>query len=175
MLKDCANLRDLDLSGNRLDYVGLKLSSATPRLVRLNLSRNAIGEIERDVFEDLPKLHTLDLSHNQLTDDAFLWSLMNLSVLNMSQNGFRKINASLLESLTLAELYDNPWDCRFLVQELAHHSSSVIYGKNYLVEDTGRILTATGIECTDERGKHRDIVVVEPPAKPSPDEMVSRF
>uniref|UniRef100_A0A1S4GYP2 Uncharacterized protein n=2 Tax=Anopheles gambiae TaxID=7165 RepID=A0A1S4GYP2_ANOGA len=171
VLKDCANLRDLDLSGNRLDYVGLKLSSATPRLVRLNLSRNAIGEIERDVFEDLPKLHTLDLAHNQLTDDAFLWSLMNLSVLNMSQNGFRKINASLLESLTLAELYDNPWDCRFLVQELAHHSSSVIYGKNYLVEDTGRILTATGIECTDERGKHRDIVVVEPPAKPSPDEM----
>uniref|UniRef100_A0A182NTC3 Uncharacterized protein n=1 Tax=Anopheles dirus TaxID=7168 RepID=A0A182NTC3_9DIPT len=171
VLKDCANLRDLDLSGNRLGYVGLKLSIATPRLARLNLSGNAIGEIERDTFEDLPKLHTLDLARNQLTDDGFLSPLMNLSVLNMSQNGFRKINASLLESLTLVELYDNPWECRFLVQELVHHSKSVIYGKNYLVEDTGRILTATGIECTDERGKHRDIVVVEPPAKPSDSEL----
>uniref|UniRef100_A0A182MCS2 Uncharacterized protein n=1 Tax=Anopheles culicifacies TaxID=139723 RepID=A0A182MCS2_9DIPT len=171
VLKDCANLRDLDLSGNKLVYVGLKLSSSTPRLTRFNLSSNAIAEIERDTFEDLPKLNTLDLAHNQLTDDTFLWPLMNLSVLNMSQNGFRRINASLLESLTLAELYENPWDCRFLVQELVHHSSNVIYGKNYIVDDTDRILTATGIECIDERGKHRDIVVVEPPQKPSDSEL----
>uniref|UniRef100_A0A182QY87 Uncharacterized protein n=1 Tax=Anopheles farauti TaxID=69004 RepID=A0A182QY87_9DIPT len=170
VLKDCANLRELDLAGNRLEYVGLRLSIATPRLARLNLSSNAIAEIEPDTFEDLPKLHTLDLAQNKLTDDGFLWPLMNLSVLNMTRNGFRKVNASLLESLTLVELTDNPWECRFLVQELVHHSKSVIYGKNYLVEDTGHILTATGIECTDERGKHRDIVVVEPPAKPSDSE-----
>ncbi|XP_050077311.1 insulin-like growth factor-binding protein complex acid labile subunit isoform X2 [Anopheles maculipalpis] len=174
VLKDASNLRDLDISANKLDYISLKLSIATPRLIRLNLSSNAISEIERDAFEDLPKLHTLDLAHNQLTDDAFLWPLMNLSVLNMSQNGFRRINASLLESLAVAELYDNPWDCRFLIQELVHHSSNVIYGKNYLVEDMGRILTANGIECTDERGKHRDIVVVEPPAKPSESELEYR-
>ncbi|XP_058057854.1 insulin-like growth factor-binding protein complex acid labile subunit [Anopheles bellator] len=170
VLKDFTNLHELNLAANKLDYVGLKLFAFTPRLARLNLSRNAISEIERDVFEDLPKLHTLDLAGNQLTDDSFLWPLMNLSVLNMSHNGFRRINASLLESLTHAELYGNPWDCRFLVQELIHHGRNVVYGKNYVVENLANIITATGIECTDERGKPRDIVVVEPLAKPSDNE-----
>uniref|UniRef100_A0AAG5DR44 Uncharacterized protein n=1 Tax=Anopheles atroparvus TaxID=41427 RepID=A0AAG5DR44_ANOAO len=171
MLKDFGNLRDLDLSSNVFDYVGLKLFSETPRLVRLNLSGNSINEIDRDVFEDLTKLHTLDLAHNQLADDGFLWPLMNLSVLNMSHNALHKINTSLLESLALVELYGNPWDCRFLVHELVpHHARNVVYGKDYIVEDPGQILSATGIECTDERGKHRDIVVVEPPPKPSDSE-----
>lgn len=175
VLRDFGNLRDLDLSGNALDYVGMKLFGATGRLVRLNLSGNAISDIDRDVFEDLPRLHTLDLAHNRLADDTFLWALIpNLSVLNMSGNAFHRINASLLESLALVELYGNPWDCRFLVQELmpSHRAHrNVVYGRDYVVEDTVSILTATGIECTDERGRQRDIVVVEPPPKPVDSEM----
>ncbi|ETN67094.1 leucine-rich transmembrane protein [Anopheles darlingi] len=166
VLRDFANLHELNLATNALQYVGLKLFATTPRLAHLNLSGNAINDIDRDVFEELPKLHTLDLAGNRLTEDSFLWPLMNLGVLNMSRNGFQRVNASLFESVAYVELHGNPWDCRFLVQELAHPNRNVVYGRNYAVDDPIHIIQATGIECTDERGRHRDIVVVEPPVKP---------
>ncbi|XP_001859229.2 chaoptin isoform X1 [Culex quinquefasciatus] len=165
MFKDFSALRLLDLSANRLTYVENKLFEYSPRMEYLNLSRNAIAEIEHNIFEDFRKLRILDLSHNRLVEDAFLWPIINLHKLNMSHNSFARINTSLLEGIEQVDLFHNPWSCQFLVLELMKQTKNVRYGKNYVVQTKDNILNTQGIECTDERGKLRDIVVVETPAK----------
>ncbi|XP_065092163.1 insulin-like growth factor-binding protein complex acid labile subunit isoform X2 [Ochlerotatus camptorhynchus] len=165
IFKDFSLVRVLDLSGNRLVYIENKLFEYSPRLETLNLSRNAIAEIEPNIFEDSKKLYSLDLSHNQLMEDAFLWPIVNLKHLNMSFNMFHRLNTSLLESLGHVKLHRNPWSCQFLILELLKQSKNVEYGKDYVVTSKESILNTQGIECTDERGKQRDIVIVESAAK----------
>nr|XP_029732567.1 leucine-rich repeat-containing protein 15-like [Aedes albopictus] len=175
IFKDFSAVRILDLSGNRLAYIDNKLFEYSPRLELLNLSRNTISEIEPNIFEDARKLLTLDLSHNQLSEDAFLWPIVSLSHLNMSDNQFQRLNASVLESFGQVRLNRNPWSCQFLILELMKHSKNVEYGKNYVVESTDSILNTQGIECTDERGKLRDIVVVQSMVKPEYSSEYHRF
>lgn len=95
-----------------------------------------------------------------------MWPIVSLSHLNMSDNQFQRLNASVLESFGQVRLNRNPWSCQFLILELMKHSKNVEYGKNYVVESTDSILNTQGIECTDERGKLRDIVVVQSMVKP---------
>ncbi|XP_055596813.1 protein artichoke [Uranotaenia lowii] len=161
IFKDFSALRVLDLSGNRLPYIDNKLFEYCSRMEILNLSRNEINEIEPTIFEDTGKLAILDLSHNSLKEDAFLLPVINLQHLNMSYNQFARLNTSLLESIQQVDLYHNPWGCHFLILELMRQNKNVRYGKNYVVHSTESILNTLGIECIDERGKTRDIVVVE--------------
>lgn len=165
IFKDFATLRSLDLSANKLTYVENKQFEYCARVESLNLSRNAIAEIDAEIFEDFRRLHVLDLSHNRLAEDAFLWPIVNLHHLNLSYNEFRRLNASLLQGIEQVELYHNPWSCQFLVLELMKQSKNVRYGKNYVVHSRDSILNTQGLECTDERGKLRDIVVVETASK----------
>lgn len=169
IFKDFSAIRTLDLSANRLPYVENKLFEYTPRVELLNLSRNAIAEIEPNMFADTGHLLLLDLAHNQLKDDAFLAPIVYLHSLNLSHNQFERLNVTLLGNVELVELYDNPWSCQFLILELMKQSKAVRYAKNYVVHSRDSILNTKGIECTDERGKVRDIVVVESAARPDYD------
>lgn len=161
MFKDFSAVRVLGLAGNRLTYIENKLFEYSPRMERLNLSHNAIADIEPNIFEDSRKMHSLDLSHNLLIEDAFLLPIIDLLHLNMSHNKFQRLNTSLLTGIEQVLLYHNPWSCQFLVLELMKQSPNVRYGKNYVVQSRDSILNTEGIECIDERGKMRDIVVVE--------------
>lgn len=161
IFKDFSLVRILDLSANRLAYIDNKLFEYSSRLEVLNLSGNALSDIEPNIFEDSKRLRTLDLSHNQLSLDAFLWPVTNLDHLNMSHNQFQQLNVSTLQGLGHVRLNGNPWTCQFLILELMKHSKNVEYGKNYAVVSADSIMNTQGIECMDERGKPRDIIVVE--------------
>ncbi|XP_058821292.1 carboxypeptidase N subunit 2-like isoform X2 [Topomyia yanbarensis] len=166
MFKDFSAVQVLVLAGNQLTYVENKLFEYTPHIEILNLSSNAIADIEPNIFEDVNRLHSLDLSHNQLAEDAFLGPISNLQCLNLSHNLFQRMNVSQLATVEHVELYENPWKCQFLILELMKLNRNVHYAKNYEVHSTDSILNTRGIECTDERGKLRDIVLVENAASP---------
>lgn len=81
-------LRNLDLSNNRLMEFQTKMYSALPELSRLNLSFNEISSVEKTGIFSLT-LHSLDLSHNNITSFDYLLLLEHipkLSFFNLEQN-----------------------------------------------------------------------------------------
>lgn len=73
----------------------------------LNVSYNHITSIPRKTFPKLYELHTIDLSHNNLSDifNSVLQTLFSLRFLNLSHNNLETIKPSTFGALpTLLEL-----------------------------------------------------------------------
>lgn len=103
------NVQALDLSDNVIslltsfEFANIGLT----RLKYLNLSKNAISEIELNAFDGLADLMVLDLSRNRLDDISaeVLEKNKNLRILRLSKNNFKshipKLRSSSLTELSL--------------------------------------------------------------------------
>ncbi|CAD1480351.1 unnamed protein product [Heterotrigona itama] len=103
------NVQALDLSDNVISVLtSFELANiGFTRLKYLNLSKNAISEIDLNAFDELTDLMVLDLSRNRLDDisaEVFERN-KNLRILRLSKNNFKshipKLRSSSLMELSL--------------------------------------------------------------------------
>ena len=80
---DLLSLTHLDMSENKLTHID---SFRLERLEELNLSQNSITTFGKDIF--LPRLVSLDISHNKLTiiDKKFCINFKNVSKMRVNNN-----------------------------------------------------------------------------------------
>lgn len=99
------NLRELDLSSNRLRYINKGLFNKFSNLRKLILSKNEIIGIFEESFNGLSKLESLDLSENNLTSLANVFTpLKNLQHLNLSRNKIELIHQNYFNNWLLQHL-----------------------------------------------------------------------
>jgi len=111
---DLKTLKTLDLSHNQLDANGLpelalygifnssEYYYPLP-VMYLSLSHNNLHSIDKDLFDHLPYLQTLDLSYNPLTvlgsTSQAISSLRNLQVLDLANTQLKNIPEGMLHDL----------------------------------------------------------------------------
>lgn len=108
-LRECTNLRHLDLSGNQLTGFPHWLGHLS-NLQTLNLSDNQLRTAETSLFH-LRALRVLHLSQNKLSTLDGEWSLLpHLQRLHLDRNNLRKLPDNLgdLVSLTHLDVSKNP-------------------------------------------------------------------
>lgn len=129
----------------------------------INLSHNAIDKIENNVFSEMSFIQTIDLSYNKLSSDSFLDGITELKTLIMSYNRFEYLNLSKLYGVDEVDVIGNPWNCTWLVAELFHPSSNdgVRLGKNFSIATEEQFATIPGIDCVDQNGNNRSIVIMQ--------------
>ncbi|XP_011301731.1 chaoptin [Fopius arisanus] len=87
-------LKEVDLSYNSMPVLTYDITIGTKKVGYMNLSHNNINEIRRHVIGNMTAVHTLDLSHNDLTDifekDVFT-PPENLTNLYLGNNHFTSL------------------------------------------------------------------------------------
>jgi Leucine-rich repeat (LRR) protein len=106
------SLIHLDLAGNKINTIVNVTFSYIPKLETLLLSNNSVTNLDRTVFADLKVLHSLDLSLNYLSyilDGTFDWN-EKLEFLSLSHNRIEiisKFTFKMLRNLKHLDLSDN--------------------------------------------------------------------
>ncbi|XP_075971733.1 uncharacterized protein LOC142973671 [Anticarsia gemmatalis] len=99
------NLREIDLSSNKLQYITKGLFNNFVNLRKLILSRNNIVSIFEESFTGLSKLESLDLSENNLSILTNVFTpLKNLQHLNLSRNNLEFIHENYFNNWLLQHL-----------------------------------------------------------------------
>ena len=161
MFVDFTNLKHLDFANNLITILPNKIFESMQLLELINFSNNTLEQIETHVFEELKKLTILDLSYNNLSLDNFMWPIINLKYLNLTYNAYKHINVSVLENI-VADLYGNPFDCEFLVEEINFSiSRNIHFGKDYKIKSKGDFIKLPGIQCYEANTdvEHKIIVL----------------
>lgn len=127
----------------------------------INLSHNAIDGIETNVFSEMISIQTIDLSYNKLSNDSFLDGITELKTLIMAHNQFKYLNLSQLVDVDEVVLIGNPWNCTWLVVEMMRCSNGIRFGNDFTIDMEEQVLTVPGIDCVDESGNNRSIVMVQ--------------
>lgn len=91
-------LKYIDLSNNRIASVTDQTFKPMAILVSIELNNNEIMSIGDLEFSGM-KLKLLDLSSNRLSSDNFLWSSVEIENLNLTNNAYKKLNATLLDNI----------------------------------------------------------------------------
>lgn len=155
------NLKLFDASSNKLTYLFDGSLEYLSTVEHINLSHNAIDGIETNVFSEMTSIQTIDLSYNKLSNDSFLDEITELKTLIMSYNQFEYLNLSKLVDVDEVDLIGNPWNCTWLVVEMMHCSNGVRFGKNFSIAMEEQVLTVPGIDCIDQSGNNRSIVMLQ--------------
>lgn len=163
-IEDLLQLKHFDISSNNLTSIPNDLFEFIKKIEYFNVSRNQLDDIGHNTFKDMIRLTSLDLSFNHLSNDGFLWPITSLKYLNLSNNDYNRINVSILSNLIYAEMFDNSFDCQWLVHELAHTSTegTIKFGRNYVVPHRKGVLKVPGIQCNDVDGTKRNIILLDP-------------
>ncbi|ODV60459.1 leucine-rich repeat domain-containing protein [Ascoidea rubescens DSM 1968] len=107
--KNMANLKILDLSGNRIEKNNIKQIENLDQMVNLswlNLSCNEIEIIEN--LDQMKKLKRLNLSNNKIRKIENLVQMLNLTWLDLSSNNITKIeNLNHIENLKIFSLSES--------------------------------------------------------------------
>ncbi|CAK1545834.1 unnamed protein product [Leptosia nina] len=99
------NLREMNLSSNKLHYINKDLFRNYTNLRVLILSKNNIYKISSDSFVGLNKLENLDLSENNLSKlENIFTPLKNLQHLNLSRNNIEFILENYFNNWLLQHL-----------------------------------------------------------------------
>ncbi|KAG8034088.1 hypothetical protein G9C98_008569 [Cotesia typhae] len=109
-LKDCRNLRVLNLVNNKITEITGNKFTTLNLLHDLLLSRNEIKTIPSDAFNGLANLQVLDLQSNEIENidpDAFS-SCQNLKDLNLGNNVFPTLPITGLQNLRHLKTFNNP-------------------------------------------------------------------
>ncbi|KAG5675192.1 hypothetical protein PVAND_005116 [Polypedilum vanderplanki] len=161
IFNDLGMLKLIDFSNNQIkEILSDTVFRSTPLLKSIRLNGNLLQSINTTTFIGL-KLEQLDLSCNNLSSDNFLWpEAVEIAYLNLTFNAFSTINSSVLENIIVTDLYENPFTCEWLVEEI-FASKNVHYGRDYVVRSRHDLFEATGVACTDQHTNvvHRLIVL----------------
>uniref|UniRef100_A0A6M2CPA5 Putative membrane glycoprotein lig-1 n=1 Tax=Rhipicephalus microplus TaxID=6941 RepID=A0A6M2CPA5_RHIMP len=98
------NLIELDLSHNAIENVDEEYLSAFPNLIRLNLSRNNISHLAPNILDKIKKVKYIQLRNNSLDtiEDQF-HELLFLEHLDLSANHITSVNTLLKSKMTSVE------------------------------------------------------------------------
>jgi len=84
------NLRNLNLSYNRMPVLTYDITFGTKKLFKLDVSHNQINDLRRGVISNFTSLQSLDMSYNELANlasEEHIFDLpQNLSSLDLSHN-----------------------------------------------------------------------------------------
>lgn len=99
------NLQEVDFSSNKLQCIKKGIFNKYINLRKLILRKNGINNIFEESFNGLSKLETLDLSENNLTILANVFTpLKNLQHLNISRNNIEFIHENYFNNWLLQHL-----------------------------------------------------------------------
>lgn len=157
------SLKLLNIAGNKIQRLFDNAFSKLTALEQFDASSNDIIDISSQVFLGLNALNSINLSNNKLSTENFLQTVHSLRYLNMGYNRFETMNLTLFFHFHNVELMGNPWSCTWLIEEMMSASEGIHFGKNYSVDAHDHLITVPGIDCTDESGKLRSIVVLQVP------------
>lgn len=140
------NIKKLDLSSNPLTNEAIKNILEEPKTVRelnlantgivtinhlelpflhtLNLSHNQITQLSENSFERTTLLQTLDLSHNNLTAFTKIWPLLrHLQTLNISHNPIATISQEDFDGLNALQHFSmqNLFECNRIEKTAFKH------------------------------------------------------
>lgn len=158
--EDFLKLRILDLSQNAITELDANLFDFVRNIENLNMSHNNIITIKSGMLTGLSNLRTLDLSSNRLSSDNFIDASNRLLFLNLSNNHYTRFNISKLYGLNEIRLYDNPWDCRWLIGQMTAGDDRLLFGRNFTIATINTVLEVPGIECNDN-GVERSVIVLD--------------
>lgn len=174
--EDLHALRTLNLSYNQIQRIYDNALTNAVQLENFDASANRIVDISRHVFDRLTQLKSINLAMNLLSGEDFLQPIRSLRYLNMANNHFVTLDLGMFFQFHNVELLGNPWSCTWLIEEMMDASEGIHFGKNYSVDahhdETAaehhhhhlhQPLTVPGIDCIDESGKLRSIVVLHAP------------
>ena len=103
-IQSCTRLRDLRLTHMSMKKVPQSVPQALT-LHRLDISSNAIRDLEDSILDPISELHRIEASNNRL--DKLPWHfarLKSLTILNISNNKFRDFPLVLTQIQSLREL-----------------------------------------------------------------------
>ncbi|XP_075982432.1 G-protein coupled receptor rickets isoform X2 [Anticarsia gemmatalis] len=109
-LRDCSELRVLDLSGNEISFVDGSSLEGLRRLHDLVLARNRLRRLPSDAFLHTPDLQVLNLEDNMIEHidaEAFV-PVSKLEDLNVGNNVFAWLPAAGLQRLLHLKAHNNP-------------------------------------------------------------------
>lgn len=158
--EDFLKLRILDLSQNAITELDSNLFDFVRNIESLNMSHNKIVTIESDILTSLSNLRTLDLSSNRLSSDNFIDASNRLLFLNLSDNHYKSFNISKLYGLNEIQFYNNPWDCKWLIGQMTVGDDRLFFGQNFTISTLNTVLEVPGIDC-DDNGMKRSIIVLD--------------
>lgn len=130
-LNDLGNLKNLDISNNKLTHLLDNQFAAMASIESINVSHNELTSIQRLTFTDLKTLQTLDLSANRLQSDDFLELAAPIQMIHLQDNAYKMINLSTINSIGKMYLNNNPWNCTWLLNALAkkeHFIANIQFG-----------------------------------------------
>lgn len=160
MFADLSHLKHLDISKNNLTFLKKNVFEQALNLESINISKNSLEEIDSYTFTNLKKLKLLDLSYNKLKSHNFL-PHESLKFLNLSYNKYQRLNNSAVFDLDV-EISGNIWNCNWLLEEIVIKSSNRFhFSKKYIVTNKNEVLNFEGIDCNDETGQLRNFVIVQ--------------
>uniref|UniRef100_A0A0M3HXU9 LRRCT domain-containing protein n=1 Tax=Ascaris lumbricoides TaxID=6252 RepID=A0A0M3HXU9_ASCLU len=122
-----SSIETLHLNGNRITHFSAKFTHNLTSLHRLHMADNEITQIPAALPAEYAQLTFLNLSGNALDDfpDHSRQLLPSLVQLDISNNLFSSFSMSVLQNfinaLDKVYLYNNPWDCGCLIDELKRH------------------------------------------------------
>lgn len=129
------------------------------------MSSNQINSIQTFTFTDLPTLHELDLSNNQLNTNDFLEQIPPMNSLNLANNRYEQINLAALKNAGIVHLNDNLWNCSWLLHALGHNEhriTNIQFGFDFDDVDHESLekpLNAEEVECYDYRTPIDELMV----------------
>lgn len=165
-LESLLSLRSLYLSANELRTIPLDSFSKLQNLQQLRLDANKLNTLDDQVFAQQHLLKSIDISHNELSAAEFLHPLANLRYLSMANNQFHTINLTLFFHYHEVELSGNPWSCVWLIEEITNVADGINFGRNYSIDGREKHhgeLMVPGIDCIDESGFRKGIVLLQMP------------
>lgn len=110
------NLIELDLSQNLLTHVPSKALRDCPNIRRLQLNGNPIQSVRADAFAKLSHLKSIDLSNCQIdiVESHAFRGLANIEFLKLDGNRLATLSPGVvgdLPALYSFDLHRNPWNC----------------------------------------------------------------
>lgn len=126
------DLKTLDLSFNALIQINKEFLERFTNLQHLNMSHSNISDIACNAFINQSKLISLDLSYNNLTSTAFLLKFSFLQTLNLEGNQLLTINRivpSNFKSLASLAISMNCLSCIYLRQYFKNWPNLTIVSK----------------------------------------------
>lgn len=160
------SLRSLSLSANILKTIPVDTFASLINLQKLRLDNNQLATLDDQVFSHQHHLQSIDVSNNELSTADFLHPLANLRYLSMANNQFTTINLTLFFHYHEVELSGNPWRCTWLIEEITNVADGINFGRNYSIDGRERHhgeLMVPGIDCIDESGLRKGIVLLQMP------------
>lgn len=153
-LTKLVNLKNLDLSHNRIRDIDVRTFANMTQLESLKLKQSGISRIFFGSFSHKPKLKILDISFNSLRtiDLNMFTAITNLRSLFLEGNNLTEINLSEIKQyfplLTKIGISKNNWKCGNLAEAIKIlESSSIELNSVGLTKKTSNI---KGIPCSNK-------------------------